>query len=250
MTEHRSTADRSFIKCAKSAACFFCALTVLLGAWHWFVYGIVDNLGYHKYTGKVIKISEYEYAPERNICIGSGPANIVYGQYEYFTKSGCRQQGSFTIIDESKEKYTVGSEYVVYTHNGRSGDVSEYSAKQTMRQNIIFPLILIIPALTAALTGAAKAGGFFGLLSVLITAREMFPKSFYFSLAASLLSGAVTVYTRFIFEDNSFVQIKATALCLIAIIAEIIVWAASIHREKNMIIGSEGESPENAVHTG
>lgn len=236
----------AYIKSAKSAACFFCALTVLLGAWHWLVYGIVDNLGYHKYTGNVIKISEYKYAPERNICIGSGPASIVHGQYEYFTKSGYRRQGSFTVIDESKEKYTVGSEYVVYTHNGRSGDFSEYSAKSAMRQNIIFPLIFIIPALTAAIIGTAKAGGFSGLAAV----RERFPKSFYFSLAASMLSGAVMVYTRFIFEDNSFAPIKAAALCLIAGIAEIIVWAASIHREKNRIIGSEGESPENAVHTG
>ncbi len=253
MTGQRSTADRPLIECARSAACFFCGLTVLLGALPWLVYGISDNLSYNKYVGKVIEVSEF--APASNIFIDGIPASIAEGTYEYFTKSGGRRQGTFTVFEDNREKYTVGSDYVVYTHEGWSGDVSEYSAGQAMRQNIIYPLIFIIPALIAALSGAAKSGG----LSGVTPARETFPKGFYFSLAASLVSGAAAVYVLFIWENNAvyfaglaeaFARIEAAALCVIALIAEIIVWAASIHREKNRIIGSEGESPENAVHTG
>ncbi|MDE7294370.1 MAG: hypothetical protein K2N72_08095 [Oscillospiraceae bacterium] len=232
MTEQRSTADRSFIECAKSALCFFCGLTVLLGALPWLVYGISDNLSYNKYVGKVIEVSEF--APARNIFIDSVPASIAEGKYEYYTKSGGRRQGSFIVFEDNKEKYAVGSDYVVYTHEGWSGDVPEYSAKSDMRQNIIFPLIFIIPALIAAFIGAAKSGGFFGVLTV----REMFPKGFIFSLSASLLSGAVMVYVLFIRENNAgyfaglaeaFAQIEAIALCVIALIAEIIIWSVSIY---------------------
>lgn len=230
------------IRSAKSAACFFCALDLLLGVLPWLVYGISDNLSYNKYIGSVTAVSDF--VPAKNVFIDGEPANIAEGEYEYFTESGDRRQGSFTVFEDSKDKYTVGSDYIIYTHEGRSGDVSEYSAKTAMQENIIYPLIFIIPALITAIFGAAKTDSFSRV-------RENFRGSFYFSLTAPLLSCAAMVYVLFIWENHAVyfagiaefsVKLEAAVLCFALLIAEITVWSVSIRREEKKIGVQQGVS--------
>lgn len=71
----------------------------------------------------------------------------------------------------------------------------------------------------------------------------VYPKSVVFSCIMSLLSAWEAVYNLFIYEAagfmaglaEAFAQLGAIAFCFLAVIAEIIVWAAAIHREKKRI---------------
>lgn len=221
---------------ARAAACFFCAVTVLLGSVPHLVRGIFDNLGYNRYEGRVTYISEF--TPAANMFVNGVPINTAEGGYEYFTENGAGRTGSFTVYEWEQDEYFPGSEYAVYTHNEWSGDISEASARSRMTDNIVFPLIFVIPALIAAAAGAVRARGV-GIIFM----KDVFPKSFAFSVVSSLLAGAATVYAVFIFEggtflgglEEAFANIEAAAFCFIVFIAEIIVWSSSVRRERKKL---------------
>lgn len=228
---------REYFRCAGSAAVFFCALTVLMGALPWLVYGIIDNLSCHRYTGRVTAISEF--APS-NITYEGRVINTAEAAYEYRLSNGEVRRGTFSVYDwdndGTADEYAVGDEYIVYTHNGYSGSRSEVWARGNMTDNVSGPLFIIIPALIAAAVGGAKTKG----LSLI---WYVYPKSVVFSCIMSLLAAWEAVYNLFIFEAGGFLsglaeafaQLEAVAVCFLVVIAEIIVWLAAIHREKKRI---------------
>lgn len=226
-----------YFRCAGCAVVFFCAVTVIMGALPWLVYGVIDNLSYHRYVGTVIAISEL--VPS-NITVDGRVINNAEAAYEYRLDSGEVRRDTFRVYDWDADgipdEYAVGDEYILYTHDGYSGDMSESWARGNMTDNILYPLIFIIPAVIAAAAGGAKTKG----LSLI---WYVYPKSVVFSCIMSLLSAWEAVYNLFIFEADGFLsglaeafaQLGAIAFCFLAVIAEIIVWATAIHREKKRI---------------
>lgn len=226
-----------YFRCAGCAAVFFCAVTVLMGALPWLVDGIMDNLSYHRYVGTVTAISEL--APS-NLTYEGRVINTAEAAYEYRLDSGEVRRDTFSVYDldndGTADEYAVGDEYIVYTHNGYSGNMSEDWARGNMTDNVSGPLFIIIPALIAAAAGGAKTKG----LSLI---WYVYPKSVVFSCIMSLLAAWEAVYNLFIFEADGFLsglaeafaQLEAVAVCFLAVIAEIIVWFAAIHREKKRI---------------
>lgn len=229
-----------YFRCARCGAVFFCAVTVLMGALPWLINGIMDNLSYHRYVGTVTAISEL--APS-NITVDGRVINEAEAAYEYRLSNGGVRQDTFRVYDWNADgipdEYAVGDEYIVYSHGGYSGTRSEEWVKEDMTSVIAYPIMFIIPAFIAAIlamVSLAKMGG----VSLI---WYVYPKSVVFSCLMAVMSAWEAVYNLFIYAAGGFMpglaealaQLGAIAFCILAVIAEIIVWAAAIHREKKRI---------------
>ena len=153
-----------YFRCAGCAAVFFCAVTVLMGALPWLVYGIMDNLSYHRYVGTVTAISEL--VPS-NITVDGRVINAAEAAFEFRLENGEVRRDTSSVYDWDADgipdEYSVGDEYVVYTHDGYSGTRSEEWVKEDMTSVSAYPLMFIIPAFIAAIlamVSSAKMGGF------------------------------------------------------------------------------------------
>lgn len=233
-----------YFRCAGCAAVFFCAVTVLMGALPWLVDGIMDNLSYHRYVGTVTAISEL--VPS-NLTYEGRVINTAEAAFEFRLENGEVRRDAFSVYDwdndGTADEYAVGDEYVVYTHDGYSGTRSEEWVKEDMTSVSAYPLMFIIPAFIAAvlaMVSLAKMGG----VSLI---WYVYPKSVVFSCLMAVMSAWEAVYSLFIYSAGGFMaglaeglaQLGAIAFCFLAVIAEIIVWAAAIHREKKRINGLE-----------
>lgn len=235
------------LKRTKYAALFFCALTVFMGVLPWLIHGMTENLSYTRHEGMVTLISDF--SPSSNMFVDGKPVNIADSEYKYRLENGKVIKNEFTAYEW--DNYAVGDKYVVYTQESMKWIMPESEARSRMTTNILFPIVLVIAALSALIAGAVKAEGIFAFCRI-------FPKSSIFSVSFAAYSGYMAVYSLFIYYGGSFLggiaeffeRMLATAICVISVIAEIVIWCTAIHRKKKMIHTSEVKEGENEIHTG
>ena len=212
---------------------FFCSLAVLLFSLVWLAYEINDYFKYQKVTAQVTSVSDKGYLH-----------HIVHNEYgllrEYevelaYTIDGKEYTKSFMIDETETDKYCVGAGLVYYHRNGWTNGVilPEATVKGIMREMILCPVSLVIPAFIFMLYGLTEAKRFDE------TARR-FKKPFIFSAAGC---AAITVYTviklfvqtpvhyDFVFINSEYLfVIDCIFYSVIFIIAEIIIWKKAVCR--------------------
>lgn len=235
-------------KAVAKTVIFFCSLSVLLFSLVWLAYEINDYFKYQKVTAQVISVSDKGYLH-----------HIVHNEYgplrEYevelaYTINGKEYTKSFTIDETETDKYCAGTELVYYCRNDRTngGILPEAAAKGIMREMILCPVSLVIPAFIFMLYGLSEAKHFGE------TARR-FKKPLIFSAAGC---AAITGYTviklfvltpvhyDFVFINSEyFFVIDCIFYSVIFIIAEIIIWKKAACRAK-----TDGGSDQNGIYAG
>lgn len=211
------------------AADLFRGLTVLTAALPWLVHGIGDDLSYKKYTARITEKQEYDRAH-----YDCENGHKLWVSFEYRTESGETRQGNMAVSQSDFDRYSVGDECVAYVYRSRniSEEINEECAKRRMKENIR-SLVFVIPAFAVTLISALMSEDLFYV-------REMFPKSFYFSAASPVVTGAFGVYIWFIFRHGEptdpFDRLHKAGLCMLlavfciaAVIAQTAVWAIAIY---------------------
>lgn len=227
---------------------FFSSLAVLLFSLVWLAYEKNDYLKYEKVTAQVTSVSDIGY-----------PHRIVHNEYgqlrEYevllsYTIDGKEYQKNITIDETETHNYNVGEQLVYYHRSGWADSVilPEAAVKGTMREMILCPFSLVIPAFILMLYGLSEAKHFCE------TARS-FKKQFIFSCSGC---AAVTVYTivklfvqtpvhyDFVFINSEYLfVIDCIFFSVIYIIAEIIIWKKAVRRAN-----TDGGSDQNGIYAG
>lgn len=180
------------IRCGKMAARFFAALTVMLTALCFLVYGISDNIAYKRYVGRITDISKPELLYE--------DPDSFRVTYEFNTGSGTVQK-NFKIADFQRDRYSVGDEYAFYYRKDWDMSMSEEDAQIVLKCLLIIPLIFFIPSFTAVLAALLPCRA---RAEQIIQAARAFPICFGLSVISALLPVALALYGTFTYEESIF----------------------------------------------
>lgn len=220
---------------ANKLAVFCAAMLAAAVSMVWVIRGFAENSKYHKEMTVITSISEFS-EENSNHYRGGLPTSEGEGvkiPMAYVTcEAPQRLPEKFRITEDEKDKYSVGDELPYYGVDGTTSFLPADMAIYRMVRNLFAPVLIFI--ISAVVLAAAKKK-----IPKIKDNVYLCPKAFVFSVILTVLCVGCTVYA--VLYNNSgifgglaeaFAQLGSIALSVIALIAEIIVWAVAVKRLK------------------